>query len=139
MPDQHAAHSGWPVTSTLAFEMNLSFRRNASFALVCVAILPLVVSLVWKAAIGPLDYISQGSLFLLSFVFPFLAPIHWKAVRILAIVWSCWFVWGFWRLLYFDPITNNDIPGIGYFVAPLIPCLISVSIFGIRKLRPRAL
>jgi len=47
-----------------------------------------------------------------------------------------WLIWGAWRFLFFDILTQNDISGMGYLVAPLPWCFIASILLFIRKRFP---
>ena len=98
-----------------------------------ITLLPLLVSLIWKAIVGPCDYASQAGLLLLSLLIPFTAPVQWSGFRLYLSLYGIWFLWGVWRFAYFDMITKNDIPGMGYLVAPLLLCAIALALFYVRK------
>jgi len=107
--------------------------RLITITLIGVVIVPLLVSLVWRQILGACDYIALGGLFLLMIVLPFVTPLESGFGRQFGLQYAVWVVWSIWRGLYFDSITNNDIPGSGYFLAALLYCGISALIYQIRK------
>jgi TRAP-type C4-dicarboxylate transport system permease small subunit len=42
-------------------------------------------------------------------------------------------IWGIWRMFYFDPITRNDIPGMGYIAAAFIAGFYALVFYAIRS------
>jgi hypothetical protein len=61
------------------------------------------------------DYVIQGIIVLLVLVHPwFLRP--GQSLRAFGFPFVAIVSWGIWRISYFDPRTENDVPGIGYFV-----------------------
>jgi hypothetical protein len=87
------------------------------FAVIALVVAPLFVSLAWREAVRPCDYAAQGGLLLLML--------------------TVGFAWGLWRVFYFDPVTQNDIPGVGYLIAPVMMGGISAAIFGVRSAASR--
>jgi hypothetical protein len=85
------------------------------------------------------DYVVQGLILLLTFVHPWFLRLGQEA-RAFGFPFVVIFIWGIWRMAYFDPATHNDIPGIGYIVAAFGYGIISYILFGIRcaVLRRRA-
>ena len=102
-------------------------------ALIAVVIGPLCVSLIWRQVVGPCDYIAQGGLLLLMFVLPFCTSLESSLKRHFGGVYVIGVVWGFWRMFYFDSITQNDISGVGYLIGPAMMGGISTFIFLLRK------
>ena len=41
------------------------------------------------------------------------------------------FTWGLWRMAYYDPTTNNDIPGIGYIVVAFVYSFVASFLFAV--------
>jgi hypothetical protein len=77
------------------------------------------------------DFVIQGVIVLLIFVHPwFLRP--GQRSRAFCYPFLAIFFWGFWRLFYFDIVTRNDIPGIGYFIVALPYSLIALLFYAIR-------
>ena len=77
------------------------------------------------------DIVIQGVIALLIFVHPwFLRPGQRR--RAFWYPFVATFLWGFWRVLYFDIVMHNDVPGIGYFVAAFVHGLIALLYFAIR-------
>jgi hypothetical protein len=101
--------------------------------LVVVIIAPLLVSLAWRGAVSPCDYVTQIGLILLVFLLPFLSSLQSSFGKVFGQIFLLGFLWGVWRLFFFDPITRNDIPGIGYLIAPLMMGFISATIYSFRK------
>lgn len=99
------------------------------FALIALAIAPLLVGLAWREAVRPCDYVAQAGLLLLMLALPFCTPPGFGFGRHFALFYLVGFIWGVWRVFYFDPVTQNDIPGIGYLIAPLMMGGISAFIF----------
>ena len=59
-----------------------------------------------------IDYVLQGSIALLVLVHPwFLRP--GQSLRAFGYPFLAVCAWGIWRIVCFDPATNNDIPGLG--------------------------
>jgi len=77
------------------------------------------------------DWAIQGFIALSVLVFPFLLKPE-SGGRAFGYPFMIIFVWGIWRMAYYDGATHNDIPGIGYFVAAFIYALIARAIFAIR-------
>jgi hypothetical protein len=102
---------------------------SVKVALIAVVVAPLCVSLAWRAALGVCDYIAQAGLLLLMFVLPFCTRPGSGFGRHFALFYTVGFIWGVWRGFYFDPLTQNDIPGIGYLILPLMMGGISALIF----------
>jgi hypothetical protein len=42
------------------------------------------------------------------------------------------FAWGVWRIVFFDPATDNDIPGAGYFVLGFMCSMVAYFLYQIR-------
>lgn len=82
------------------------------------------------------DYLLQGIIFLLVFVHPWFLRLG-QGIRAFGYPLIAIFVWGLWRMFYFDPATKNDVPGIGYFVSAFFYALIAWGCFGIRALALR--
>jgi len=77
------------------------------------------------------DYVVQGIIALLVLVHPwFLRP--GQSLRAYGFPFLAIFAWGVWRMAYFDPVTHNAIPGIGYFVVAFPYSLIALLFFAIR-------
>lgn len=77
------------------------------------------------------DYVVQVIIALLVLVHPwFLRPGQGR--RAFCFPFFTIFVWGIWRMTYFDPKTSNDIPGIGYFVVAFPYSFIALIFFAIR-------
>ena len=102
-------------------------------ALIATVIVPLCVSLAWKGAVGTCDYIAQAGLLLLMFTLPFCTPRRSGFAKQFGLFYLVGFLWGLWRMFYFDNVTSNDIPGIGYLIAPAMMGGISALIFVFRK------
>jgi hypothetical protein len=113
--------------------MILRFKKIVLAALIACVLLPLFVGIVWPKIIVACDYFAQDGLLLIVFAGPFLVPPETRGRSYFAKVAGLVFVWGLWRLFWFDSIVGNDVPGIGYLLAP--PCYggISVLLFKIRK------
>lgn len=93
----------------------------------------MLVSLCFHGLAATADYASQIGLLLMTIVFPFVAPTRWRTIGMFAFVYGVWIVWGVWRFAFFDSVTGNDVPGMGYLVAPLLWCSIATVLFFIRK------
>jgi len=102
-------------------------------ALIAIVIAPLCVSLAWRGAVGPCDYIAQAGLLLLMVALPFCTALQSSFGKQFALIYVAGFVWGLWRMFYFDNVTSNDIPGVGYLIAPAMMGGISALIFLFRK------
>jgi hypothetical protein len=102
-------------------------------ALIAIVIAPLSVSLAWQGAVGACDYIAQAGLLLLMFGLPFCTPLQSGFAKQFGLFYVVGFVWGLWRMLYFDNVTSNDIPGVGYLITPAMMGGISALIFLFRK------
>ncbi len=77
------------------------------------------------------DYVVQGIIALLVLVHPwFLRP--GQGLRAFGFPFLAIFIWGIWRLRYFDPKTHNDIPGTGYVVVAFSYSLIASLLLAIR-------
>jgi hypothetical protein len=63
---------------------------------------------------------------------PFLTPLGSGVGKHFAVFYVLGFLWGVWRVAYFDPVTQNDVPGIGYLIVPLVMGGISASVFLMR-------
>ena len=98
-------------------------------ALIAIVIAPLCVSLAWRGAVGACDCIAQAGLLVLMFALPFCTPSHSGFGKQFALFYVVGFVWGLWRMVYFDNVTKNDIPGVGYLIAPAMMGGISALIF----------
>ena len=85
------------------------------------------------------DYVVQGLILLLTFVYPWFLRLG-QGGRAFVFPFVVIFVWGIWRMAYFDPTTHNDIPGFGYIVAAFGYGIIATLLFCIRSavLRSRA-
>jgi hypothetical protein len=108
-------------------------RRSVNITLVAVVIAPLCVSVAWKSAAGACDYIAQAGLTSLMVAPPFWAPVQSGFTKQFGLFYAVGFVWGLWRVFYFDWITRNDVPGIGYLILPAVIGGISALIFWFRK------
>jgi len=77
------------------------------------------------------DYVVQGIIALLVLVHPwFLRP--GQSLRAFGFPFLAIVAWGIWRMVYFDPATHNDIPGLGYFVVAFPYSFIALLFFAIR-------
>ena len=77
------------------------------------------------------DWSFQAVLLLLTFVHPWFLRIG-QSSRAFGFPFLLIFVWGIWRMFFFDPTTNNDVPGIGYIVAAFGYGIIAYVLYGIR-------
>ena len=77
------------------------------------------------------DYVIEGVILLLVFVHPWFLPIG-RSSRAFGLPFLIILVWGFWRMAYFDPVTENDVPGIGYICAAFGYSIIARALYGIR-------
>ena len=101
--------------------------------LIAMVIAPLCVSLAWRAAVGVCDYIAQAGLLLLMLALPLCTRPQLGFAKHFGLFYVVEFVWGLWRMFYFDNVTSNDIPGVGYLIAPAMMGGISALIFAFRK------
>ena len=77
------------------------------------------------------DYVLQGIIAVLFLVHPwFLRP--GQSRRAFWFPFLTIFAWGIWRMAYFDPATNNDIPGIGYLVVAFAYSSVANLFFAVR-------
>ena len=67
------------------------------------------------------------------FILPFVADLDLKFRKHFASMFVVAFLWGVWRLVYFDPVTNNDIPGIAYLIQPFMMAGFAGIVFLVRK------
>jgi hypothetical protein len=82
-------------------------------------------------SIAIIDWAFQGVLAFLTVVYPwFMRP--GRKGRLFILLTLTGIVWGIWRMFFFDPLTNNDIPGIGYFVTGPFAWLYALAFYGIR-------
>lgn len=78
-----------------------------------------------------IDYLFQGMIALLVIVYPwFVRPA--QSSRVFQVPFFTILIWGMWRMFYFDPVTNNDIPGAGYIFAAVVCALMATLLFVIR-------
>lgn len=108
-------------------------RQHLSYLIFAVIFIPMLLAILIRNAIAYFDYATQFGLILMTLAFPFVAPDRWRTLGFIGRVYGVWLLWGVWRFFFFDIITENDIPGIGYLVAPLLYCPLSVILFFIRK------
>lgn len=94
-------------------------------------VLPIAVSFIFPSAVSPVDYIIQGALIISVFAVPFLGS---KLGGVFGMPFLFGFIWGVWRLLYFDCLTENDIPGMGYIIVAIELGVIAMIIYGIRAI-----
>jgi O-antigen ligase len=106
--------------------------RSIKLALAIGVVAPLWISIAWSRIVVPCDFIAQASLILLMFTLPFCTSLQRGFGKPLALLFAVGFVWGIWRGFYFDPITDNDVPGIGYVIAAVMMGAVSAFIFLIR-------
>jgi hypothetical protein len=107
------------------------------FAVIALVVAPVFVSLAWREAARPCDYAAQGGLLLLMLTMPFCTRLQSGFGKPFAQIYAVGLTWGLWRVFYFDPVTQNDIPGVGYLIAPVMMGGISAAIFGIRSAASR--
>lgn len=78
------------------------------------------------------DWALQALFAFFIFVHPwFLGP--GKGGRAFGRPFLSGFIWGIWRLLYFDGITKNDVPGMGYLVTPLFGGIVAAFFYSVRS------
>ena len=94
-------------------------------ALMMLVIVPLLVGIAWRRAVCACDYIAQVALLLLMLLPPWCTPAKFGAGRHFGLVFLAGFTWGIWRGFYFDIVTRNDIPGMGYLVLPFMMVAVS--------------
>ena len=113
-----------------------SHSQRVKWALTVIVLLSLIVSLFWRddESISVCDYIAQIGMFLLIVVGPFITSIQSSYWRMFWLIFGLIFIWGIWRFLYFDALTENDVPGIAYLIMPFGYAVISGVIFELRKL-----
>ena len=108
-------------------------RRRLTWIAVVLAIAPLLVSLAWREGIGACDYLAQSGIVALMTILPFLNHPESGFRNQLILIWSIGLAWGIWRISYFDVVTENDVPGMGYIVSAFMFGAVSAVIFSIRK------
>ena len=82
------------------------------------------------------DWSMQGLFLLLTFVHPwFLGP--GRGVRAFTRPLVVGFLWGMWRVGYYDWTTHNDIPGMGYFFGAFIAGIYALVFYAIRSVLVR--
>lgn len=94
--------------------------KRIRFAVIVVVTVPLLISLAWRGAMLFCDHVSQAGLLLLAVLPPRFTPAQSGPRNHFSLVFLTTLAWGVWRLFYFDPLTGNDVPGIGYLVLPFI-------------------
>jgi hypothetical protein len=94
------------------------------------ALIPMLASLLFPGFLSMADYITQAALIISPAAFLFFQP---RLKFAFGIPFFLGFVWGLWRMAYFDPLTENDIPGIGYIFVGFELGLAGIVIYGIRK------
>ena len=82
-------------------------------------------------AVSVTDWLFQGVIAFSILILPILLPkgAHFRSVGypFLVIV-----AWGLWRMAYFDPVMDNDVPGVGYIIAALAYPWIARVIYAVR-------
>jgi len=79
------------------------------------------------------DIVALIGLFGHVLILPFIVSSKASFNEVFISIFGMFFLWGAWRFLYFDQVTNNDIPGFGYIVACFIAGVYGCILFGIRK------
>jgi hypothetical protein len=77
------------------------------------------------------DYIIQGGLLVIVFLYPWSLRLK-QPGRAFGVPFIACFGWGIWRIVYFDPETENDIPGIGYVIAAFVFSVVAYLLYIIR-------
>lgn len=98
-------------------------------AILVLVIAPMLLSIAWRQVVGPCDYIAQFSLLILSLLPPCFTPQQSGPGKHFGLVFLATFIWGIWRVAYFDVVTHNDIPGIGYLMLPFFMVVLSFVAF----------
>ncbi len=94
----------------------------------------MLLGLFLRSIIVPCDYVAQGGLVLSTLGLPFIADLDSPFRKLAALLFLEWFVWGMWRMFYFDAVTSNNAgPGIGYLLVPFLYTLLSRGIFFLRE------
>lgn len=118
------------MTRTFCLEMKLNTQAVVRTGLVLVALVLVCIGSLFSGALSAVDYFIQGVILVSVFVVPIvgssLRSTFWVPILI-------GLVWGLWRMTYFDPVTKNDIPGVGYLVASIQFGLIGVIVHAARK------
>lgn len=117
--------------------MARKFQRWTGPVLIAVVAISLLVSLVLRSSIGACDYIAQAGMICLTLALPFAARLESKFGWQIAQIFFTTFVWGIWRISYFDSVTRNDVPGFGYVIMSVMLSVIAAVIFFIRKFAVR--
>lgn len=102
-------------------------------ALIAFMVVALAFGLAARGAVGVSDYIAQGTLLALVLVVPFTMPLEFSLAKEMGLLFAVYLVWGAWRLLYFDIVTGNGIPGAGYLIVAWLPCAVAAILFSVRK------
>ena len=78
------------------------------------------------------DYVLQGTGAFLVLVVPWFlrAGRAWFAF-LLPFLFIL--AWGFWRMAYFDPETNTDVPGMGYIVVDFVYSFLALGLYGANR------
>jgi hypothetical protein len=84
--------------------------------MIILVVTPMIISLFYKPFVSAADLISQAALLLTALAIPFFEH---SLVKVIRLPFTLGVIWGIWRFLYFDIVTHNDIPGIGYFFPPI--------------------
>jgi hypothetical protein len=109
------------------------FHRWTGPGLIAVVAMGLLLGLIWRGGVGMCDYIAQIALCLLALVLPFLTPRESRFGRQAGTIFLTGFAWGIWRIAYFDSVTRNAIPGMGYILFASMLTVIAILLFEIRK------
>ncbi len=112
--------------------MKPSSAKWVKIALTALVLAPLLVGLGWREAIRACDFISQGALLLVIVALPFCPVADSSFMRHFAPIFLAGLAWGVWRFGYFDPVTRNDIPGIGYLLVPFMMGAMSAAVLVLR-------
>lgn len=84
------------------------------------------------AIVSTVDWIFQGLMAGSIFVLPFLLPKR-SRIPVFGYPFLLMILWGSWRIDYYDMVTSDDIPGMGYIVIAFIYPCVAVAIFSIRR------
>lgn len=83
------------------------------------------------AQVSAVDWMFLGIMGASVLVLPFFLPLG-SGKRAFKYPFLIIFVWGIWRMGYFDIATNNDIPGMGYIACAFFYSFLAWGLFAIR-------
>jgi hypothetical protein len=97
--------------------------------LVLAVLLPMLTGLVIPESAHAADSITTYALLASVVILPFsrasLRVAFWMPLLMGTL-------WGIWRMAFFDPLTKNDIPGIGYFVLAFVLGIAGMMVHRVR-------